>query len=160
MPVRPSKEPNDGSLSHNGETGDSQRHDTTMGDVAQAPGHNILAVALGEAMGAENDSAEEDEDEGVEEENNEGRVAIGRKSPKDPTKKDREEHELIHTPYRSWCEHCVRSRARNAHHRKRAPDDPLEEVILPRVHMDYSFMSREHESASNNPLFVMADEKR
>ena len=29
----------------------------------------------------------------------------------------------------------------------------------PRVHMDYFFMSREDESASSNPLFVMADEK-
>ena len=102
MPVRPSKEPDNGSLSHNGETGDSQSQDATMGDVAQAPGHSIPAVARGAAMGTENDSAEEDEDEGVEEENNEGRVAMGGKSPKDPTKKEREEHELTHTPFRSW----------------------------------------------------------
>ena len=61
--------------------------------------------------------------------------------------------------FRSWCEDCVKSRARDAHHRRKAPEDPLDEVKVPRVHMDYFFMSREDESASSNPLFVMADEK-
>ena len=40
---------------------------------------------------------------------------------------------------------------------EKAPEDPLDEVKVPRVHMDYFFMSREDESASSNPLFVMAD---
>ena len=61
MPVRPSNEPSDGSLSHDGETGNSQSQDTAMGDVAQAPGHGIPAVACRETVGAENDSADEDD---------------------------------------------------------------------------------------------------
>ena len=39
------------------------------------------------------------------------------------------------------------------------PDEPLEELKVPRVHMDYFFMSREDEKASKNPLLVIADEK-
>ena len=62
-------------------------------------------------------------------------------------------------PYRSWCEDCVRSRARNSPHHKKAPEDPLEEIKVPRVHMDYFFISREDETASKNPMLVMVDEK-
>ena len=69
------------------------------------------------------------------------------------------EHELTHMPSRSWCEDCIKSRARNAHHRKKAPVDPLEEVKVPRVHVDYFNLYREDESASSNSLFVMADEE-
>jgi len=42
---------------------------------------------------------------------------------------------------------------------KRAPEDPLEEIKVPRVHMDYFFMSREDEAASSNPMLVVLDEK-
>ena len=54
---------------------------------------------------------------------------------------------------------ALKSRARNAAHRKRVPEDPLEEVKVPRVHMDYFFMSREDEAASRNPLLVVVDER-
>ena len=45
------------------------------------------------------------------EECEEGRLPVGRKSPKEPTRMEREEHERTHYPYRSWCPHCVKSRA-------------------------------------------------
>ena len=32
--------------------------------------------------------------------------------------KEREEHELTHTPFRAWCPFCVRARGRNTSHRK------------------------------------------
>lgn len=89
----------------------------------------------------------------------EGRKSVGRKSPKEPTKVEKEEHERTHCPYRSWCEHCVRARARNGHRRSRVPEEPLEEVKAPRVRFDYFFMSREDEEASKNPLMVMVDER-
>ena len=38
------------------------------------------------------------------------------------------------------------------------PEEPLEEVKVPRAHFDYFFMSREDEEASKNPLLVLADE--
>ena len=99
------------------------------------------------------------EKEGEKEESCEGRNSVGRKSPKEPTKVEKEEHERTHCPYRSWCEHCVRTRARNGRHRRQVPEEPLEEVKAPRVHFDYFFMSREDEEASKNPLLVMADER-
>ena len=78
-------------------------------------------------------------------------MAVGKKSPKETIRKQREDHENTHMPYRSWCEDCVRSRARNSpSRRKKAPEDPLEEIKVPRVHMDYFFMSREDETASKN----------
>ena len=84
---------------------------------------------------AESDSA--NENEAVE---GESRAAVGKRSPKEPTKKQRDEHENTHMPYRSWCEDCVRSRARNSPRHKKAPEDPLEEIRVPRVHMDCFFV--------------------
>ena len=95
MPVRPSSEQNSESLSHDGETA------ITTGSTAQAPGDSIPEETRRDV---ETDDGEEDAeyDEAV----LEARVAIGRKSPKDPTRKEREEHELTHMPFRSWCEDC------------------------------------------------------
>ena len=108
---------------------------------------------------SEKEADEEDGKEDEEEECDEGRTSVGRKSPKEPTKAEKEEHGRTHCPYRSWCPHCVKSRARNAPHRKCVPEEPLEEVKVPRIHLDYFFMSREDEEASKNPLLVIADEK-
>ena len=50
-------------------------------------------------------SAEEDEGEqaGREEEGEEGRRAKGMTTPMKVSDKEREEHELTHTPFRAWC---------------------------------------------------------
>ena len=128
--------------------------DITTGDGAQAPGRGTPEYARKEV---ESDDGEDET--GDDDEVKEARVAKGKKSPKDPTRKEREEHELTHMPFRSWCEDCVKSRARNAHHRTKSAKDALEEVKVAQVHMDYFFMSREDESACSNPLFVLADEK-
>lgn len=48
---------------------------------------------------------------GEEEEDEEGRKAVTRREVVGPTKKEREEHEATHCPYRSWCRHCVRGEA-------------------------------------------------
>ena len=42
---------------------------------------------------------------------------------------------------------------------RQTPEEPLEEVQVPRVHLDYFFMSREDQEACKNPLLVMADER-
>ena len=120
---------------------------------------NEEQAAMRAEVERESESDEKDDNGESGEESQEGRKSVGRKSPKEPTRAEKEEHERTHCPYRSWCEHCVRSRARNAPHRKSTPEEPLEEVKVPRVHMDYFFMSRENEGASSNPLLVVADEK-
>ena len=104
--------------------------------------------------GEELDEEKDDEDQGEE-----GRASVGRKPLREPTKAEREEHGRTHCPYRSWCRHCVKSRARNSPHRNSDPDEPIEEMKAPRIHMDYFFMSREDEEASKNALLVVADER-
>ena len=38
----------------------------------------------------------------------------------------RQDHELTHIPYRSWCVHCVRGAGRSDAHRRRARQDERE----------------------------------
>ena len=45
--------------------------------------------------------AEASEDAMEKEESSEGRKSVGRKSPKEPTNAEKEEHERTHCPYRS-----------------------------------------------------------
>ena len=42
-----------------------------------------------------------------------------RRSPGEPTSREREEHEATHIPYRDWCRRCVRARGVNHTHGKR-----------------------------------------
>jgi len=89
-------------------------------------------------------------------EGEEGRTAIGLKIPQKVSKTEREEHELTHTPFRAWCRHCVRGRGKNMAHKSSTEDKSMAGV--PRVSMDYFFMSSKDEKASENPLIVMTDE--
>ena len=91
------------------------------GAIAQGDGW-VLPDATSQAEEGREGSDSAGEDEEAEDES---RAAVGKKSPKEPTRKQREDHENTHMPYRSWCEDCVRSRARNSPHHKKAPDDPL-----------------------------------
>ena len=38
-------------------------------------------------------------------------------SPGTPSRKEREEHEVHHWPYRGWCDHCVKGRTVGQPHR-------------------------------------------
>ena len=53
---------------------------------------------------------EEGEQAGREDEGEEGRRAKGMTAPMKVSDKEREEHELTHTPFRAWCPYCVRAR--------------------------------------------------
>ena len=64
----------------------------------------------------EDDDKDDDKDDDEEDDREEGRVSVGRKSPKMPTRAEREERSRTHCPYRNWCPHCAKSRARNAPH--------------------------------------------
>ena len=48
----------------------------------------------------------------------EGREAKGATAPQTVSKKEREEHERTHTPYRSWRDYFVRARGMNRSHKK------------------------------------------
>jgi len=111
--------------------------------------------------GLDEDSAESEgvvEIESAAEE--EGREPKVRTRIKGPTKKEREEHEATHIPFRVWCRHCVRGRGRNSHHKKAEGEDKdVGEQRVPKISMDYHFMSKDDESAQKNPILTMVDEK-
>ena len=82
-----------------------------------------------------------------------------RRAPEEPTKKEREEHEATHIPYRSWCRHCVRGRAVNRPHRREQAEEGDEpDKKVPRVSMDYFFMSQQDEKAHDYPMLLVIDE--
>ena len=70
-------------------------------------------------------------------ESEEGRNPKIKKSPIRVTKAEREAHECTHTPYRSWCKHCVRARGVNKAHRRQKTDAETSLEKVPRVSMDY-----------------------
>ena len=62
------------------------------------------------------------------------------KSPRDPTKEEKEEHEKTHLPFRDWCRHCVAGRG------KEAPCRTSKGTISgSEVHIDVMFMGEERE---------------
>ena len=94
-----------------------------------------------------------------EEEEEEARRPKVRKAPRGPTQKEREEHEATHLPYRAWCEHCVRGRGvRKPHIGNKEESGEDMEVKVPRMVMNYHFMSTEDEKNGKNPVLHMKDE--
>ena len=90
----------------------------------------------------------------VEEE--EGRKPRMIKVPLTVSKKERDDHNGTHTPFRIWCRYCVKGRAHKMAHMK--IDDEDEELKVPRISMDYFYMSRKDEKAKENPLLVAINE--
>ena len=120
------RRPTSEGFSCNGETAEGEDQEMAGDEVAPGGGCVLQDAASQTEEGQEErEIAEEDKEEEDKEGEEEARVSVGKRSPKDPTKKQREDHERTHMPYRSWCEDCGTSRARNAPHHKKAPDDPL-----------------------------------
>ena len=73
----------------------------------------------------------------------EGEAQRGVRDPGEPTISMREEHELTHWPYRSWCSACVRARGRD--NPSRRVEGGFDEHVLPRIRMDYGFLTEDVE---------------
>ena len=56
------------------------------------------------------------------------------RAPRAPTEQEREEHNLTHLPFRSWCHICVQAKSRQNHSKKLRMKQPV-------LQRDYSFMS-------------------
>ena len=82
------------------------------------------------------ESAGENIDAEVEVEAEEQQVAA---DPGQPTKAEKEIHEVTHFPFRPWCRACVLGRAKDAPSRK--VKGLFAETVLPRVRMDYAFLT-------------------
>ena len=91
----------------------------------------------------------------AEEEHEQGRRPLTRRSPLEPTRQEIEEHELTHTPYRSWCPQCVQGRGRqNAHKANKEKEDKG----VPAFHLDYWIM-RDKPGAPHHTVITMVDER-
>ena len=92
---------------------------------------NLLPLAEQESsQGIQMDRGEVD----VEEE----RQARVKSAPVLPTDKEREEHEVTHATFRSWCEACAAGRATEDSHKRSAT-----EPSVPLVAMDHGFLGRD-----------------
>ena len=117
----------------------------------------VEAVAVEETNEEEMKEVAAQDEEG-EDEDEEAQQPKVIRSPKAPTKAEREEHEATHLPFRSWCTHCLRGRGRNKPHQRHPVATEVDERKVPKISMDYFFMSQADEKASENPLLLMADE--
>ena len=85
----------------------------------------------GLASGGRSDARPEGEEEGEE---TGGRPPKVMGSPASVSKTMREEHEVTHLPYRSWCAHCVSGRGVSMGHRSKK--DGYRDMETPRIAMD------------------------
>ena len=66
------------------------------------------------------------------------------RSPGQPSKSEKDHHELTHMPFRSWCKHCVRGKSKESPHRKKTAAEMKEvEEGMPTIHVDYCFQSKD-----------------
>ena len=80
----------------------------------------------------------------------------GLRDPGTPSPAERADHELTHIPYRSWCKHCVRGKAKGRQSRRLSGDD--KESDCPRVRFDYCIISDRTREESLSSAEEGADE--
>ena len=81
------------------------------------------------------------------------RKIVRKHDPRQPSQQEKEEHEMTHLPFRSWCRHCIMVRGREEDCRKSME----EERQVPEVHLDYMFMGGEKEGKTL--AFLVARER-
>ena len=76
--------------------------------------------------------------------------------PGEPTKAQREAHELSHIPREDWCEFCVRAKSVASPHRASHPEDKVGEV--PTVGMYFCFMGQKQHT-NMMPILVVKEDQ-
>ena len=72
------------------------------------------------------------------------------------SKEEREKHEPTHCPYRSSCKYCVMGRSHKTLHRRKEKEETRSGI--PRISMDYCFMSQADDEAKQYPMLAAVDE--
>ena len=116
-----------------------------------------------------------DESESTEDPRSEETKAVKMKrTPKQPSQREREEHEKTHLPFRDWCTHCIKAKSRNDPHKREADvmkDEEFRDDAISTVSFDYSYfndklgkMSKEEYNEAlrkgdkmNRPMVVVED---
>ena len=68
----------------------------------------------------------------------EGRAMKALHGPREPTKAEKEERCVTHIPFRTWCKHCMRGRAKAGHHK--GDDGDKADKSKPIVSFDYAYL--------------------
>ena len=109
----------------------------------------------------EADGVEESGIDGEEcsEDGEEARVPKIRRAPRGPTQLEREQHEALHLPYRDWRGHCVRGAGEKTPHRRKGFETEDEKRNkVPRMVLNYHFMSTRDAGNGKNLVLAMKDE--
>ena len=151
-----------------GQSGDTAAHGKLWRGEEQEDQEMLTEQPEGIAEGSEHKApsqphpqagAKLNSEENAEAEEEEAERPTTRRAPKGPTQRERAEHEATHIPYRDWRRHCVRGRANNRPHRnKLVEEEDTQRRKVPRISMDYFFMSQEGGKAAEYPMLVMIDE--
>ena len=97
-----------------------------------------------------------------------------KKTSKQPSQREREEHERTHLPFQDWCTHCIKAKSRNDPHKREIDvmkDEELRDNAISTVSFDYSYfndklrkMTKEEYSEAlskgekmNRPMIVVED---
>ena len=111
-----------------------------------------------EERAQEEQEAEARMKEGDEEgEQEEAQIAKAARTPATPSKEEVSEHMITHLPYRSWCAHCVKGKAKSKAHRMRIED--RRNKTVPTVTLDYTFMGESQRDTEEKgmPIMVVKD---
>ena len=110
--------------------------------------------------GASETSTVAEEDPGLSQEmvTEEGRASRGMSAPQRVCKKEREEHERTHLPYRSWCDICGKARGRRLAHRSKSQRGDKDIGTVPRISIDNFYMNEKDQRDGTNPLLIVMDE--
>ena len=101
------------------------------GDRTVRPNCTIGPNEEGPKEGSEEITAEVPEE-------NEAAPIVQQRKPYEPSMKEWEEHMVLHTPFRAWCPHCVKGRAKHEPHWATNKD---ENDRIPIVAMAYMWMN-------------------
>eukprot|EP00971_Amphidinium_carterae_P311176 6184442-Amphidinium_carterae.1 len=69
-------------------------------------------------------------------------------APQEPSAAERELYNLTHTPCRSWCEICIRSKARGTYHKGNLKSKCI-------IQMDYTFLKHQGEPGQKTKLITV-----
>ena len=75
--------------------------------------------------------------------------------PKAPTQKERDDHQNLHWPYRSWCRACVFGRGKHSHHVRAKNEKELNGI--PSISMDFIFLGYDNYPAKKNAILIVYD---
>ena len=79
------------------------------------------------------------------------------RDPGEPTKKEREEREVLHLPYTPWCKLCVLGKGPSDHHVTEKKD--VADVTVPTISIDYMFLGTKNVKAKDRTVLAIFDNR-